>query len=179
LTGLAVAAVVEESVDGFLEHAHLVMDDDVGRLHLDELLQAVVAVDDATIEVVQVGGGEAAAFEGTSGRRSGGMTGSTVRIMCSGRLPEARKPSMIFMRRATLLDLLGAGRTESWSRRFSTVEARSIFLRSCWSASAPMPGLEGVRAVLFDGAAEGFLVELPSLPCRWRPGRRPGTSGSR
>ena len=57
------AAVVEEGVDGFLQHALLVMDDNVGRLELEEVPQAVVAVDDAAVEVVEVGGGEAAALE--------------------------------------------------------------------------------------------------------------------
>ncbi len=59
----AAAAVVEQRVDGFLEHALLVADDDVGRLQLHQLLQPVVAVDDAAIEVVQVRGREPAAVE--------------------------------------------------------------------------------------------------------------------
>ena len=59
----AAAAVVEQRVDRFLQHALLVADDDVGRAQLDQPLQAVVAVDDAAIEVVEVGGGEAAAVE--------------------------------------------------------------------------------------------------------------------
>ena len=59
----AAAAVVEQRVHGFLEHALFVADDDVGRLQLHQLLQPVVAVDDAAIEVVQVRGREAAAVE--------------------------------------------------------------------------------------------------------------------
>jgi hypothetical protein len=57
------AAVVKEGVDGLLQHPLLVVDDDVGRLQLEQVAQAVVAVDDAAVEIVQVGGGEAAAFE--------------------------------------------------------------------------------------------------------------------
>ena len=34
--GAAVAAIVEQSVDSFLQHALFVVDDDVGRLHLHE-----------------------------------------------------------------------------------------------------------------------------------------------
>ena len=60
----AVAAVVEEGVDGLLQHPLLVVDDDVGRLQLHQVPQAVVAVDDAAVEIVQVGGREAAALEG-------------------------------------------------------------------------------------------------------------------
>ena len=46
-----------------LSHALLVADDDVRRLQLHQLLQPVVAVDDAAIEVIQVRGREAAAIE--------------------------------------------------------------------------------------------------------------------
>ena len=59
----AAAAVVEQRVDRFLEHALFVADDDVRRLELHQLLQPVVAVDDAAIEIVQVRGREAAAVE--------------------------------------------------------------------------------------------------------------------
>ena len=56
-------AVVEQGVDRFLQHPLLVADDDVGRSELHQPLQAVVAVDDAAVEVVQVRGGEAASVE--------------------------------------------------------------------------------------------------------------------
>ena len=59
----AAAAVVEERVDRFLQHALLVAHDDVGRAQLEQLLQAVVAVDDAAIEIVEIDGREAAAVE--------------------------------------------------------------------------------------------------------------------
>ncbi len=61
--GATMAAVVEERVHGFLQHALLVADDDFGRLELKQVLQPVVAVDDAAIQIVQVGGGKTAAFE--------------------------------------------------------------------------------------------------------------------
>ena len=59
----AAPAVVEQRVDRLLQHALLVAHDDVGRAQLDQPLQPVVAVDDAAIEVVEVGGREAAAIE--------------------------------------------------------------------------------------------------------------------
>ena len=59
----AAAAVVEQRVDRLLQHALLVADDDVRRAQLDQPLQAVVAVDDAAVEIVQVRGREAAAVE--------------------------------------------------------------------------------------------------------------------
>ncbi len=59
----AAAAVVEQRVDRLLQHPLLVADDDVGGAQLDQPLQAVVAVDDPAVEVVEVGGGEATAVE--------------------------------------------------------------------------------------------------------------------
>src|ERR1700729_504958 len=59
----AAAAVVEQSVDRLLQHALFVADDDVGRTQLHQPLQAVVAVDDAAIEVVEVRGRKATAIE--------------------------------------------------------------------------------------------------------------------
>jgi len=56
-------AVVDQGVAGFLEHALLVADDDLRRAQLKKPLEPVVAVDHAPVEVVQVGGREAAAVE--------------------------------------------------------------------------------------------------------------------
>src|SRR5690606_17296369 len=70
--GAAAAAVVEQRVNGLLEHALLVVDDDLGRAEVEKPLEPVVAVDDPTVQVVQVGGGEAATVElnhGTQVRR--------------------------------------------------------------------------------------------------------------
>ena len=60
---LAAAAVVEQRVDRLLQHPLLVAHDDLGRLQLEQPLEAVVAVDDAPVEIVQVGGREPAAVE--------------------------------------------------------------------------------------------------------------------
>ena len=57
------AAVVEQGVHGFLEHALFIADDDFRSLEAQEGLQAVVAVDDAAVQVIQVRRGEAAAFQ--------------------------------------------------------------------------------------------------------------------
>src|SRR5690606_25675279 len=68
----AAATVVEQGVDRLLEHALLVVHDDLGRAEVDQPLQAVVAVDDAAVQVVEVGGREAAAVQldhGTQVRR--------------------------------------------------------------------------------------------------------------
>src|SRR5579884_1002571 len=59
----AAAPVVEQGVDGLLQHPLLVVDDDLRRAEIQQSLEAVVPVDDAAIEVVEVGRGEAAAVE--------------------------------------------------------------------------------------------------------------------
>jgi len=61
--GLAALAVVDKAIDRFLQHALLVADDDIRRAQFQQALEAVVAVDDAAIEIVQVGRGEAAAVQ--------------------------------------------------------------------------------------------------------------------
>ncbi len=61
--GPAPAAVVEQGVDGLLEHPLLVVDDDLGGAEVEQALQPVVAVDDPAVQVVQVRRGEAAAVE--------------------------------------------------------------------------------------------------------------------
>ena len=71
LQDAAAAAVVEEGVDRLLEHPLLVPDDDLRGAELEELLEAVVAVDDPPVEVVQVGRGEPAAVERHEGAQLG------------------------------------------------------------------------------------------------------------
>src|SRR5580698_1317821 len=65
----ATASVIEQGVDGFLEHALFVAHDDFGSVQVHQLLQPVVTVDDAAIEIVQVGGGEATAIEWNEGAK--------------------------------------------------------------------------------------------------------------
>jgi hypothetical protein len=59
----ATAAVVEQGVDGLLQHALLVVDDDLGGAQVEQPLEAVVAVDHPAVQVVEVRGGEAATVE--------------------------------------------------------------------------------------------------------------------
>ena len=59
----AAAAVVEQRVDGLLEHPLLVVDDDLGRAEVKQPLEPVVAVDHPAVQVVQVGGREPATVE--------------------------------------------------------------------------------------------------------------------
>ena len=59
----AATTIVEQRIHRFLKHALLVADDDVRRAQFDQPLQAVVAVDDAAVKIVQVGRGETSAVE--------------------------------------------------------------------------------------------------------------------
>src|SRR5699024_4671920 len=61
--GLATTTVVQQRIHGLLQHALFVAQNDVGCLELDEALQAVVAVDDATVEVVEIRGGKTTAIQ--------------------------------------------------------------------------------------------------------------------
>ena len=61
--GTTAAAVVEQRVDGLLQHPLLVVHDDLGSTEVDQAAKAVVAVDHATVEVVQIGCREAATVE--------------------------------------------------------------------------------------------------------------------
>ena len=61
--GATAAAVVEQGVDGLLQHPLLVVDDDLGGTEVDQATETVVAVDHAAVQVVQVGGREAATVE--------------------------------------------------------------------------------------------------------------------
>ena len=61
--GAAAAAVVHQRVHRLLQHALFIAHDDVGRVELEQAAQAVVAVDDAAVQVVEVGGREAAAVQ--------------------------------------------------------------------------------------------------------------------
>ena len=59
----AAAAVVEQRVDGLLQHPLLVVDDDLRRAEVEQPLEPVVPVDDAPVEVVEVARREPAAVE--------------------------------------------------------------------------------------------------------------------
>ena len=72
LEDAAAATVVEQGVDGLLEHALLVAHDDFGRAELEQLLEAVVAVDDAAVEVVEVRRGKPASVQGDERTKLGG-----------------------------------------------------------------------------------------------------------
>ncbi len=59
----AATTVVKESIDRLLQHALFVADDDFRCVQIDQLLQPVVAVDDAAIQVIQIRRGKVAGLE--------------------------------------------------------------------------------------------------------------------
>ena len=77
----ATAAGVEQRVHRFLQHALLVTHNHFRRVQVHQLLQPVVAVDDAAIEVIQIGGRKPTAIERHQRAQLRGNTGSTSRII--------------------------------------------------------------------------------------------------
>ena len=69
------SAVVYKRVDGFLKHTFFVSDNYIGSFKLHHSFKAVVSVDNAPVQIVKVGGGEAAAVQkhhGADIRRNNG-----------------------------------------------------------------------------------------------------------
>ena len=65
------AAIVEQGVDRFLKHALLVAHDDFRSFNLDETFQTVVADDNTTIELVDVGSGKTTTIQRHKGTQVG------------------------------------------------------------------------------------------------------------
>src|SRR5215204_1166221 len=61
--GASATPVIEEGVDGLLEHPLLVVHDHVGSAEVEQATKPVVPVYDPAVEVVQIRGGETAAVE--------------------------------------------------------------------------------------------------------------------
>src|ERR1700733_5777106 len=74
----AAASVVKQRVNGFLQHALFVADDYIGSVQLHQFLQAVVAVDHAPVQVVQVRSRKPAAIQGHKRTQFGRQHGNDV-----------------------------------------------------------------------------------------------------
>ena len=57
------AIVVEQGIDRLLQHPLFVADDDFRSVQVDQFPQAIVAIDDPAVEVVQIAGGEIAGIQ--------------------------------------------------------------------------------------------------------------------
>ncbi len=61
--GTTATAVIQQRIDGLLQHALFVAHDDVRSSQIQQALQAVVTVDHATVQIVQIGSRETAAVQ--------------------------------------------------------------------------------------------------------------------
>ena len=59
----ATTVVIEQGIDGVLEHPLLVSDDHLRCIEVEQLLQPVVPVDQSSIEIIEVTGGKVTTFE--------------------------------------------------------------------------------------------------------------------
>jgi len=62
--GAAATTVVEQGINGFLQHALFVAHDDIGSVELQQALETVVAVDHPAVQIVQIRGGKTTTVEG-------------------------------------------------------------------------------------------------------------------
>ena len=58
-----VTAIIEQRIDRFLQHPLFIPDNHVRRPELEQILQPVIPVDDAPVQIIQIAGGKSAAFE--------------------------------------------------------------------------------------------------------------------
>ena len=71
LDGGGLLGVVQQGVNGLLEHTLLVAQNHIRSLDFNQFLEAVVADNHPAVQIVQVGGGETAAIEGNEGTQVG------------------------------------------------------------------------------------------------------------
>ena len=76
---------------------------------------------------------------GTNGRKSGGITGRTVKIIHSGLFPDLRKDSTTFNRFTSFFFLVSETEVIISARSSSYSFSRSISSSNCLIASAPIP----------------------------------------
>ncbi len=56
-------AVIDESINSFLQHPFFIADDDLGGSQLHELFQTIITIDHPAVEVIQIAGGETSAVQ--------------------------------------------------------------------------------------------------------------------
>src|SRR5271157_4579267 len=147
----ATAAVIKERVHGFLEHALFVADDDIRRAKFHELLQPVVAVDDAAIEVVEIGGGEAAAIERHKRTQFGREDGDDI---------ENHPLGLVAALAEGFENLEALGVLDALLERRIGLHFLAEFVREFLDFDAAQKFLDGFRAHLGDELARKFGGEL-------------------
>ena len=109
---------------------------------------------------------------GTSGRRSGGITGTTVRIIHSGLLPDAMKASISLSRLPYFFFLMSLSVSPISARKSACILSRSSALSISRIASAPMV------AVNLSAPNSSCALRYSSSDSNWRSlsGVSPGSS---
>ena len=53
-----ISIIIDQSINGFLEHAHFVVDNHFWRIEVEQFLQTVITVDDAAVKIIKIGSRE-------------------------------------------------------------------------------------------------------------------------
>ena len=179
--GTLAAVVVEQGVDRLLQHPLFIADNHFRRVQIDQFFQPVVAVDNTTVEVVQVARREIARVQQhqrTQGRA--GSPGITSRTIHSGLSSVADGLDDL-----QTVDQVFALSASSWSRlnRLATLERACTKSRSTSSlriASAPMSASQVASGYWSSGGAILLLgQQLLHSSGACRPGRSPHNPGNR
>ncbi len=157
---MAMAAIIKQGIDSFLQHPLFVADDHFRRFKLEDCLQTVVAVDDAAVEVVEVGCGKASAIERNERaqiRRDDRdcRPSPSSRACCC----EETKLSMIFRRLASFIRACIDFVLRSFSFRSTRTACRSSVANRSRIASAAHFGNKGIASPFFLGFAVFDIVE--------------------
>src|SRR6266513_1856790 len=73
-----VPAVVEQGVNGFLQHSLFVANNDVRRFEQKQIFKPVIAIDNPAIKIVQVGSRKTPAFQRNKWTQIGGNDGQHI-----------------------------------------------------------------------------------------------------
>ena len=104
---------------------------------------------------------------GTSGRSSGGITGTTVRIIHSGRLPDSMKASITLRRLPSFLGLSSVVASAISWRSWSRIFGRSMRREQLADGLGADAGGEAVLAELLDRLVVVLLGQQLLLLRAW------------
>ena len=177
---LAAATVVEEGVDGLLQHPLLVADDDLRSVEVLQTLEPVVPVDDATVQIVEVRGREATTVQRDQWAKIG-RNDRTTAPASSTRAVAAVVEGLDDLETLGNLAALGPLRCVTHLVRSSSASAlMSIWARTSRIDFAAHADLEGTVAVTLDGLVVVVLGEdLTFLERGLTSGRSPRRPRSR
>ena len=100
---------------------------------------------------------------GTKGRKSGGMTGNTLKIIHSGRLPLSLNSSIVLIRRTNLPRSASLCVSFNWACKAGISLSKSIPSKSVLIAGAPMPTFKRAPRFLRSSRTCGSVSNVPFL----------------